>query len=82
MVTRITRLKDFTTSGYPDSGLPVQVLAEDHVGTYILPFLCERINGEWRNEATGEAVEASIVGWREFRAGSRDSQTPLCSRTK
>lgn len=82
MVTRNTRLKDFTTYGYPDTGLPVQALAEDHVGTYILPFLCERINGEWRNESTGEAIEASIIGWREFRSGSRDPKTPFSSRTK
>jgi hypothetical protein len=37
MVTRTARLKDFKTDGYPASGLPVQVLAEDHVGIYILP---------------------------------------------
>jgi len=71
MVTRIARLKDFRTDGYPGCGLPVQVLAEDHVGTYILPFLCERMDGEWRNGTTGEVVQASIVAWREFRVGSR-----------
>jgi hypothetical protein len=74
MVTRTARLKDFTTDGYPDCGLPVQVLAEDHVGTYILPFPCERIDGEWRNGTTGEAVQASIIAWREFRAGIGDHQ--------
>lgn len=72
MVTRTSRLKDFEIDGYPGSGLRVQALAEDHVGTYILPFPCERINGEWRNGTTGEVVQASIVGWRELRAGSRD----------
>ena len=76
MVTRTTRLKDFKTDGYPNSELPVQALAEDHVGTYILPFPCQRMNGEWRNATTGEAVEASIIGWREFRAGSRDPHPP------
>jgi hypothetical protein len=35
MVTRTARLKDFRTDGYPVSRLPVQALAEDHVGTYI-----------------------------------------------
>jgi hypothetical protein len=72
MVTRTARLKDFTTDGYPACGLPVQVLAEDHVGTYILPFPCERMNGERRNGTTGEAVQASIVAWREFRVKGRD----------
>ena len=74
MVTRTARLKDFRTDGYPGHGLQVQVLAEDHVGTYILPFPCERMNGEWRNGITGEAVQASVVAWREFRAGGRDPQ--------
>jgi hypothetical protein len=66
MVTRAARLKDFRTDEYPDSGLQVQVLAEDHVGTYILPFLCEHVDGEWRNATTGEAVQANILGWREL----------------
>ncbi len=72
MVTRTARLKDFKTDGYPGSGLQVQVLAEDHVGTYILPFPCQHINGEWRNGTTGEAVQASILGWRELATRSRD----------
>jgi hypothetical protein len=76
MVTRNARLKDFITDGYPGSGLPVQALAEDHVGTYILPLSCERINGEWRNRATGETVQANILGWREVQTGSRDRTTP------
>jgi len=74
MVTRTARLKDFKTDAYPGSGLEVQALAEDHVGTYILPFPCEHMNGEWRNGTTGEAVQASVVAWREFRVESRDSQ--------
>ncbi len=71
MVTRTARLKDFRTGEYPGSGLPAQVLAEDHVGTYILPFPCERIDGEWRNATTEEAVQANILGWREVQTGSR-----------
>ncbi len=72
MVTRTARSKDFTTDGYPGCGLPVHVLAEDHVGTYILPFPCERMNGEWRNGTIGEAVQASIIAWRGFRVKSRE----------
>lgn len=75
MVTRIARLKDFRTDGHPDSGLQVQVLAEDHVGTYILPFPCQHISGEWRNGITGEAVQANILGWREWKTKSRDRTT-------
>jgi hypothetical protein len=82
MVTRTTRLKDFKTGGYPGSGLEVQALAEDHVGTYILPFPCQHINGEWRNATTGEAVRASILGWREIQIRSRDRKSPAQQPTK
>ncbi len=82
MVTRNTRLKDFITNGYPDSGLPVQALAEDQVGTYILPFSCERMNGEWRNRTTGETVQANILGWREVQTGSRDRISPAQTPSK
>jgi hypothetical protein len=82
MVTRNARLKDFITDDYPSSGLPVQVLAEDHVGTYILPFSCERIDGEWRNRTTGETVQANILGWREVQTGSRGRTTTAQQPTK
>jgi hypothetical protein len=75
MVTRTARLKDFRTAGHPGSGLQVQVLAEDHVGTYILPFPCQHINGEWRNGITGEVVQANILGWRELQTRSGDRTT-------
>jgi hypothetical protein len=82
MVTRTARLKDFTTDGYPGADLQVQVLAEDHVGTYILPFPCQHIDGEWRNGATGEAVQSSILGWREVQTKSRDCIGPAQQQTK
>ena len=82
MVTRTARLKDFKTDGYPGSGLEVQASAEDHVGTYILPFPCQHINGEWRNATTGEVVQVSILGWREVRARSGDRTSPAQQPTK
>ncbi len=82
MVTRTARLKDFRTDGHPDSGRQVQVLAEDHVGTYILPFPCECIDGEWRNGTTGEAVQARIIGWREFPTGRQGRPSPAEKPTK
>ncbi|MBO1908468.1 hypothetical protein J4G37_26715 [Microvirga sp. 3-52] len=82
MVTRTTRLKDFKTDGYPVSELPVQALAEDHVGTYVLPFPCQHINGEWQNATTGEAVQTTILGWREVQTRSRASTSPDQQPTK
>lgn len=76
MVTRSTRLKDFKTDGYPGSGLPVQALAEDHVGTYVLPFPCAHIDGEWRNATTGEAVQTTILGWRGVARGPDKKPSP------
>ncbi len=76
MVTRTARLEDFITDGYPGSELQVQALAEDHVGTYILPFPCEHVTGEWRNGITGEAVQARIIGWREFPTGRQGRLGP------
>jgi hypothetical protein len=82
MVTRTARLKGFITEGYPSSGQSVQTLAEDHVGTYILPFPCQRTNGEWRNGTTGEAVQANILGWREIQTKSRGRTSPAQQLTK
>jgi hypothetical protein len=76
MVTRTARLEGFMTDVYPGSGLQVQALAEDHVGTYIVPFPCERMGGEWRNGTTGEAVQASIIGSREFRTERQGRSGP------
>jgi hypothetical protein len=42
----------------------VQVLCEDHSGTYQLPFPCRWVDGEWRNSESGSTVEATVVGWR------------------
>ena len=33
-------------------------------GTYLLPFPCCFADGEWRNSATGGALQATVIGWR------------------
>jgi hypothetical protein len=65
MVTRAERLTDFTTDADPASQALVEVLCEDHVGTYLLPFLCRCTPEGFRNERTGELIEGCVVGWRE-----------------
>ena len=65
MVTRAERLADFTTDADPASQALVEVLCEDHVGTYLLPFLCRLTPDGFRNEQTGELIERRVVGWRE-----------------
>ena len=63
MATREKRLAQFDGNGEPPDR-PVEVLCEDHSGTYQLPFACRCIDGQGRNENTGSAVEATVVGWR------------------
>ena len=50
MATREQRLAEFDGNGEPPPDQPVQVLCEDHSGTYQLPFACRFIDGEWRND--------------------------------
>ena len=65
MATRAARLDEFITNGVPEAGILVELLCEDHVGTYLLPFLCRGTSEGFRNERTGEAITISVVGWRE-----------------
>ena len=64
MATRERRLAEFDGQGDPEPDQVVQVLCEDHSGTYQLPFPCQFIDGGWRNAETGSMVEARVVGWR------------------
>jgi hypothetical protein len=64
MATREKRLAQFDGSGEPAPDQPVEVLCEDHSGTYQLPFACRMVEGEWRNHESGITVEATVIGWR------------------
>jgi hypothetical protein len=68
MATRERRLAEFYGEGAPPPNQPVQVLCEDHSGTYQLPFACRFVDGEWRNVESGSTVEATVVGWRLRRS--------------
>jgi hypothetical protein len=68
MATREKRLAQFDGNGDPPPNQPVEVLCEDHSGTYQLPFACRWIDGHWRNDKTGGMVEATVVGWRMPRS--------------
>jgi hypothetical protein len=68
MATRAGRLAEFTTDHEPQSASNMELLCEDHNGTYVLPFPCHRDGGEWFNSRTGEAVAIAVVGWRSWNA--------------
>jgi hypothetical protein len=64
MATRQKRLDDFTHDGDPPSGEPLELLCEDHVGTYVVPFLCLWTGTAWQSVETGESIQATVIGWR------------------
>jgi hypothetical protein len=64
MATRERRLAEFNGEGAPPPDQPVQVLCEDHSGTYQLPFACRFVNGAWLNDQSGSPLEATVVAWR------------------
>jgi hypothetical protein len=62
MATREQRLSEFNTGQPPDHA--VELLCEDHNGTYVLPYLCEWKEGAWRNCTSSKPIEAEVIGWR------------------
>jgi hypothetical protein len=62
MATRRERLSEFNQS-LPPIGKPVQLLCEDHCGTYVAPFVCERRDGAWYKIGASKPVEANVIGW-------------------
>ncbi len=62
MPTRADRLAQFETDALPSPDRLVEVLCEDHVGTFILPFLCRSTSDGFINERTGDLIEATVVG--------------------
>jgi hypothetical protein len=65
LVTRQERIDDFIHKRSPPIDQPLQILCEDHVGTYVIPFLCRWRDGIWENAKTSGRIEATVVGWRE-----------------
>jgi hypothetical protein len=66
MATRTERLAEFTTDEEPQPGSKVELLCEDHRGTYVLPFPCHREKGAWHNTRTGENLLVDVIGWRAW----------------
>jgi hypothetical protein len=69
IAARRQRLAAFPGEGTPPADQSCELLCEDHVGTYTLPYLCFWSNGTWRSAKTGEPVKAGVVGWRTADKG-------------
>jgi hypothetical protein len=64
VAVRQQRLAAFPGKGTPPSDIACELLCEDRVGTYTLPYLCHWSNGAWRRVETGDPIKAGVVGWR------------------
>ena len=64
MATRHHRLAEFTDESPPPSGQPLELLCEDHRGTYVIPYVCHWIEGGWHAIKSGKQIQAKVVGWR------------------
>ena len=64
MALRTERIAEFISDRAPEDGVKVQLLCEDHVGTYTLPFLCLWTKTGWTNATTMTAVDTEVLGWR------------------
>jgi hypothetical protein len=64
VAARRQRLAAFPGQGTPPGGVVCELLCEDLVGTYMLPYLCHWLHGTWRSVGTGEPVKGGVVGWR------------------
>jgi hypothetical protein len=64
MATRQQRLDVFIHEGDPPVDQPLELLCEDHIGTYVIPFACQMTGGAWHSVDTGNRIEATVIGWR------------------
>src|SRR5262249_4834267 len=64
MARRQQRLDAFVHEGEQPADERVELLCEDHIGTYVVPFLCQWSSGDWKNVETGERIDATVIGWR------------------
>ena len=76
MTTRQHRLDAFIREGDPPADVALELLCEDHVGTYVIPFACRWSGGDWTNAETGARIEASVLGWRARETAARSSIVP------
>jgi hypothetical protein len=63
MATRLNRIADFN-SGEPPADLSVELLCEDHCGTYVIPYACRWTDGAWFGVPSNRPIEATVLGWR------------------
>ena len=63
MATRQNRIADFN-SGEPPVDQSLELLCEDHCGTYVIPFACRWTNGAWYGVPDNHLIQVTVLGWR------------------
>ena len=61
-MTRQERIDDFIHEGSPPTDQPLQILCEDHVGTYVIPFPCRWREGIWETQEPVDVLRWSVGG--------------------
>src|SRR6516162_10803477 len=69
MAKRQERIDAFTRQGFPPADQPLELLCEDHVGTYVIPFLCRWSSGAWHSVDTSSPIEATSLYIRKRGEG-------------
>jgi len=67
LATRQERIDAYMHDGTPPADEPLELLCEDHVGTYVIPFLCRWHDGAWWSLYTSDRIDATVLGWRAPR---------------
>jgi hypothetical protein len=67
MATRQQRLDAFVHEGDPPPDQPLELLCEDHIGTYVIPFPCRWTGDHWQSMGTEERVQVMVIGWRRWQ---------------
>ncbi len=75
MTTRLERLGEFSQAE-PPAGEAVELLGEDHAGTYLIPSPCRWVDGKWVTVEHGTTITVKVVGWRKPRGYWRPLRNP------
>ena len=70
MATRQARIGAFIHDGELPADQSLELLCEDQVGAYVIPFLCRWSGTAWQSAETGYPIAATVVGWRVPSRGS------------
>jgi hypothetical protein len=65
MATRQARIAEFNT-GDPPVGQSLELLCEDHCGTYVIPYACRWAEGGWVGETSTQPIQVTVLGWRNY----------------